>query len=100
MNIEQVEATLREFKNQDVAVSVPIRGFIHLTFYGPLNIIENWNDDHSFILYTIHQWPYANICFRAQDVHNIEKYPTPILAASIILIIEEHSGFKLSYEES
>jgi len=99
MNIEQIEAILQELQDQHVKVSLPIRGKIHLSYYGPLNITGNWNDNHSFILYTIHHWPDADISFRSSDVSKIIKTPTANLAASIILNIEENAGFKLSYEE-
>jgi len=96
MNHEQVEGHLRAFKGLNVCVCIPIRGTVHMSFYGPLDITENWDDNHSFILYTVHHWPDADVCFRAQDVKEIKSHPTDNLAAAITLNIAEESGFKFA----
>jgi hypothetical protein len=96
MNIEQVEGHLRAFKDQLVSICLPMRGTIHMSFYGPLTITENWNDNHSFILYAVRHWPDAEINFRAQDVKEIKPHPNDNLAAVITLNIEETAGYKLA----
>ena len=88
MNIEQVEGQLAQYKGKLVAVCVPIRGTIHQTFYGHLEIVESW-EDHKFILYTVNFWPDADVNFRAGDVLKITDKPTANIAASILLITDE-----------
>ena len=71
MNAEQVEAHLREYQNQLVAVILPIRGTVHLTYYGNLTITESMEQNNKFYLYSIRYWPDVDINFRSQDVLSI-----------------------------
>lgn len=67
-NIEQIEAQLHTLKNKYVALAVPIRGTIHMSYFGVLNL----KPENDFILYYI-PIHIANtfICFRVQDVESI-----------------------------
>ena len=89
MNVEQVEGQLREYRGLNVCVCVPIRGTVHMTFYGGLDITEHWEEEHPFILYSVRHWPDADVCFRAQDVLKIKENPTTELAAAITLKTED-----------
>lgn len=77
MNIEQVEGQLQEYKEKTVSVAVPIRGTVHLQFFGPLNITSNWEDRDGFILYSLRYLPDQVVAFRAQDVMKIEINTDP-----------------------
>lgn len=98
MNTEQVEGQLREFKDKHICIGLPIRGTIHMSFYGKLSIMENWNDDNSIILYSVATQA-VDICFRAQDVMEIKYPPTQNIAAAIMLNIEENAGQKYANHE-
>ncbi len=83
MNIEQVEGQLNEFKGKHIAVAIPIRGTVHQTFYGNLEINVDWVNN--IILYVIKFYPDADISFRAEDVHKIIVAPNDELSAKVIL---------------
>lgn len=77
MNIEQVEARLQEYDGKTVSVALPIRGTVHMQFFGPLHITHNWEDRDGFILYSLRFMPDQVIAFRAGDVLKIQVNTNP-----------------------
>lgn len=77
MNIEQIEAQLQEYNEKTVSVAVPIRGTVHLQFFGPLAITSNWEERDGFILYSLRYLPDQVVAFRSQDVLKIEQNTNP-----------------------
>jgi hypothetical protein len=83
MNKEQVEAQLSEYERKVVAVNIPIRGTILLTYYGELIIVADWVNH--MIMYVVRFYPDMSIAFQASDVQKIISTETEALAATIIL---------------
>lgn len=83
MNIEQVEGQMNEFKGKTIAVAIPIRGTVHQTFYGDLEIHHDW--ENHLIIYSIKFHPDSDINFQAHDVHKIIPKPNEEVHASVIL---------------
>jgi len=77
MNIEQIEAQLQQYDGNTVSVAVPIRGTVHLQFFGPLHITHNWEDRDGFILYSLRFMPDQVIAFRSADVMKIVTNTNP-----------------------